>query len=47
VTVDDPNVWEKPWVIPPRTFAFRPELEFVSEFVCESTVDYSRLFKKD
>jgi hypothetical protein len=47
VTVEDPNVWEKPWAIPPRTFAFRPELEFVSEFVCESTVDYGRLFKKD
>src|SRR5687767_15434326 len=25
VTVEDPNVWEKPWVIPSRTFAFRPE----------------------
>jgi hypothetical protein len=47
VTVEDPNVWEKPWVIPPRTFALRPELEFVSEFVCESNVDYGRLFKKD
>jgi hypothetical protein len=47
VTVEDPNVWETPWVIPPRTFPFRPELEFVSEFVCESTVDYQRLFKKD
>ena len=47
VTVEDPNVWEKPWVIPPRTFAFRPEMEFVSEFVCESTVDYNRLFKKE
>ena len=47
VTVEDPNVWEKPWVIPPRTFALRPEIEFVSEFVCESTVDYGRLFKKD
>jgi hypothetical protein len=45
VTVEDPNVWEKPWVIPTRTFAFRPEIEFVSEFVCESTVDYNRLFK--
>ena len=45
VTVEDPNVWEKPWVIPARTFAFRPELEFVSEFVCESTVNYQRLFK--
>ena len=45
VTVEDPNVWEKPWVIPARTFAFRPEVEFVSEFVCESTVNYQRLFK--
>lgn len=47
VTVEDPNVWEKPWVIPTRTFAFRPELENVAEFVCESSIDYSRLFKKD
>jgi hypothetical protein len=46
VTVEDPNVWEKPWVIPTRTFTFRPEIEFVSEFVCESTVDYNRLFKR-
>ena len=34
-------------MIPARTFPFRPELEFVSEFVCESTVDYQRLFKKN
>jgi hypothetical protein len=46
VTVEDPNVWETPWAIPARTFPFRPELEFVSEFVCESTVDYGRLFKE-
>ena len=46
VTVEDPNVWEKPWVIPPRTFPLRPETEFVAEFVCESTVDYQRLFAK-
>lgn len=46
VTVEDPNVWQTPWVIPPRTFAWRPEIEAVSEFVCESTVDYQRLFKK-
>ena len=45
VTVEDPNVWQTPWVIPPRTFQRRPE-EFVTEFVCESTVDYQRLFKK-
>jgi hypothetical protein len=46
VTVDDPNVWQDPWVIPPRTFQRRPELENVAEFVCESRVDYQRLFKK-
>ena len=47
VTVEDPQVWQGPWVIPPRTFRLRPEVEYVSEFVCESTVDYQRLFKKD
>src|SRR5688572_1451913 len=46
VTVEDPNVWEQPWTIPARTFPLRPELESVAEFVCESTVDYQRLFKK-
>jgi len=46
VTVEDPNVWQSPWKIGPRTFARRPELENVSEFVCESTVDYQRLFKQ-
>ena len=46
VRVEDPNVWEQPWVIPARTFARRPEMEFVSEFVCESTVDYQRLFEQ-
>ena len=45
VTVEDPNVWETPWKIPPRTFQRRPE-ENVTEFVCESSVDYQRLFKK-
>src|SRR5687767_4669762 len=45
VTVEDPNVWETPWKIPPRIFQRRPE-ENVAEFVCESSVDYQRLFKK-
>jgi hypothetical protein len=45
VTVEDPNVWQSPWVIPTRTFQRRPE-ENVAEFVCESRVDYQRLFKK-
>jgi hypothetical protein len=46
VTVEDPNVWQNPWKIAPRTFPLRRELENVSEFVCESTVDYQRLFKQ-
>ena len=46
VTVEDPNVWQTPWKIAPRTFQKRPELENVAEFVCESTVDYQRLFKR-
>jgi hypothetical protein len=46
-TVEDPNVFENPWVLPARTFALRPELEWVQEFVCESNIDYNRLFKKD
>src|SRR5688572_1058174 len=45
VTVEDPNVWQTPWTIPTRTFQRRPE-ENVAEFVCESRVDYQRLFKK-
>ena len=45
VTVEDPNVWQTPWTIPARTFQRRPE-ENVAEFVCESSVDYQRLFKR-
>ncbi len=45
VTVEDPNVWQAAWTIPTRTFQRRPE-ENVAEFVCESRVDYQRLFKK-
>ena len=45
VTVEDPNVWQTAWTIPTRTFQRRPE-ENVAEFVCESRVDYQRLFKK-
>jgi hypothetical protein len=46
VTIEDPNVFASPWIIPARTFALRPEAEWVEEFVCESNVDYNRLFKK-
>jgi hypothetical protein len=48
VTVEDPNVWVKPWVIPARTFQMHPETEFVAEFVCDApVVDYQKLFGKN
>ena len=48
VTVEDPNVWVSPWVIPPRTFQRQAQTEFVSEFVCDAPpVDYQKLFGKD
>ena len=48
VTVEDPNVWTKPWAIPARTFQLRKETEFVSEFVCDAPrVDYQKLFGKN
>jgi hypothetical protein len=46
VTVEDPNVFAAPWVIPARTFPLRSELDWVEEFVCESNVDYNKLFKQ-
>jgi hypothetical protein len=46
VTVEDPNVWVGPWVMPQRTLPLRPELEKVEEFVCERTPDYSKFFAK-
>jgi hypothetical protein len=47
VTIEDPNIFASPWILPARTFALRPELEWVEEFVCESNIDYNRLFKRD
>jgi hypothetical protein len=48
VTVEDPNVWTKPWAIPARTFTLRREAEHVDEFVCDApVVDYQKLFGKD
>ena len=44
-TVDDPNVFEKPWVVH-RAFPLRPDLEKVDEFVCENNEDYGKYFKK-
>jgi len=46
VTVEDPNVFASPWVLPTRTLPFRPDLERVDEFVCESSQDYNKLFEK-
>ncbi|MCU1334848.1 MAG: hypothetical protein JWO19_429 [Bryobacterales bacterium] len=46
VTVEDPNVFARPWVLPSRTLPFRPELERVDEFVCETAKDYDKLFDK-
>ncbi len=46
VTVEDPNVWVTPWVMPQRTLPLRPELEKVEEFVCERTPDYTKFFAK-
>ncbi len=44
-TVEDPNVFVKPWKIT-RTYALRGKLEKVDEFVCENNHDYSKLFAK-
>jgi hypothetical protein len=46
VTVEDPNVWVSPWVMPQRILPWRSELEKVDEFVCEKTPDYSKFFAK-
>jgi hypothetical protein len=47
VTVEDPNVFAKPWVFPMRVLPARPEEERVDEFVCENNVDYSKFFSKE
>lgn len=47
VTVEDPNVFQKPWVFPSRVLPARPEEERVDEFVCENNVDYSKFFEKN
>jgi len=48
VMVEDPNVWVSRWNIPARTFTLRPEIEWVSEFVCDApVVDYKKLLGKD
>jgi len=46
VTVEDPHVFARPWVLPARTLPFHPEAERVDEFVCETSKDYNKLFDK-
>jgi hypothetical protein len=43
VTIEDPNVFEKPYTLT-RTFALRPDLKRIDEFICESNRDYKPLF---
>ena len=45
VTIEDPNVFEKPYTIT-RTFALRPDLKRIDEFICENNRDYKPLFGK-
>lgn len=45
VTIEDPNVFTGPWT-ENRTYALKPELEKIDEFVCENNRDYSKMFKK-
>jgi hypothetical protein len=44
VTIEDPNVFAAPWVLPARQFGLRPELTKIDEFVCENNRDYRKLF---
>jgi hypothetical protein len=46
VTVDDPNVFARPWTLPTRILPSRPDLERVDEYVCENKVDYGKYFEK-
>jgi hypothetical protein len=34
VTVDDANVFAKPWLLPARTFTIRPDADWVDESIC-------------
>ena len=44
-TLDDPNVFVKPWTVS-RGFALRTDMAKVDEFVCEHNPDYSKLLQK-
>jgi hypothetical protein len=43
--IEDPNVFEKPFAVN-RSYALRPDMSKVDEFVCENNRDYSNFFKK-
>ena len=44
-TLEDPNVFVRPFTVI-RSFALRPDLNKIDEFVCENNKDYSKLFVK-
>ena len=44
-TLEDPNVFVRPFTVM-RSFALRPDLNRIDEFVCENNRDYSKLFEK-
>jgi len=45
-TLEDPNVFAEPWKMT-RSFALRPDLAKIDEFVCEHNEDYGKYFKKE
>ena len=45
-TLEDPNVFAEPWKMT-RSFALRPDLAKIDEFVCEHNEDYGKFFKKE
>jgi hypothetical protein len=42
-TLEDPEVFVRPWTIT-RSFALRPDLKKIDEFICENNKDYKELF---
>ena len=45
-TLEDSNVFAEPWKMT-RSFALRPDLAKIDEFVCEHNEDYGKFFKKE
>ncbi|MEI9812241.1 MAG: hypothetical protein WDO18_06025 [Acidobacteriota bacterium] len=45
-TIEDPKVFVEPWTIS-RGFPLRPDLQTVSEFICENNKDYGALFEEN